>query len=225
MFEERVGVSTGRNRVAGAPVRGRAPRLTCVHAMEWMRGAVPWTRLTLAHRRGKLRPERTARAHHLRFVAMMNGTLAEAWRWDEVELDESNRVTDGVESSACRRRGQRMRVERRERDMRTQITGQVRVRLARRHPSRAAIDTKGPERQPPVLVPAPRPTTMLTHLKADVCGTLAALASGAVLDEHETGRRYMGARTGMIPVWIETGHATYIANTRRRCFVHRRDSQ
>ena len=41
-----------------------------------------------------------ARAHDLHFVAMMDRALAEAWRWDEPELDEI--ILSGIESSRRR---------------------------------------------------------------------------------------------------------------------------
>ena len=41
-----------------------------------------------------------AKAHDLHFVAMMDGALAEAWRWDEPELDEI--ILSGIQSSRRR---------------------------------------------------------------------------------------------------------------------------
>ena len=41
-----------------------------------------------------------AKAHDLHFVAMMDRALAEAWRWDEPELDEI--ILSGIQSSRLR---------------------------------------------------------------------------------------------------------------------------
>ena len=41
-----------------------------------------------------------AKAHDLHFVAMMDRTLAEAWRWDEPELDEI--ILSGIQASRRR---------------------------------------------------------------------------------------------------------------------------
>ena len=41
-----------------------------------------------------------AKAHDLHFVAMMDRALAEAWRWDEPELDEI--ILSGIQSSRRR---------------------------------------------------------------------------------------------------------------------------
>ena len=71
-----------------------------------------------------------------------------------------------------------MRVGSRERDQGTRVAGQAPERSALRRPSLAAIDTKGPQPQKPILVPTPLPTVTLTRLKPDACGTLAPLASG-----------------------------------------------
>ena len=40
------------------------------------------------------------KGHDLHFVAMMDRALAEAWRWDEPELDET--ILSGIESSRRR---------------------------------------------------------------------------------------------------------------------------
>ena len=110
---------------------------------------------------------------------MMDRALAEAWRWDEPELDEI--ILSGIqgESSACQRRGLRMQVGMRERANGTIVTGPWLDRPAPRRPSPVATKAKGAQPQQPVLALAGPPTVTLTHLKPDATGTLAPRASAA----------------------------------------------